>query len=92
MGILMADRTADYYGWLQMYGINPGAIYTTASVGNGVEVIAAASAALKSGSSATENLWVGHAPDAISADLVTPFRAPVFMDVFHMAQPTDELA
>lgn len=86
MGIVMADRTAAYYGWLQIYGLNPGTIYTTDAVTAGNPVVAAAAAVDAHGCD-TEQLWVGYAPIAVQADLASPFRTLCFIDVWHMAQP-----
>lgn len=85
-GLVMADRTADYWGWQQIYGMNPGAIYTTAAVTGRDPVVADAAALLDFGSDA-ESLWVGYCPVAVGADLVTPFRSLVFIDVWHQSQP-----
>lgn len=85
-GLVMADRSAGYYGWLQFYGYNPGAIYTTAAVDQGDPVVADTAAMLDYGSDA-EHLWVGHCPIAVDAGLASPFRSLAFMDLMHMSQP-----
>lgn len=86
LGLLMADRTADYFGWLQFYGIHPGALFTTSAVTAGNPVVADAAAVGPHGCD-TEQLWVGYAPIAVAADLASPFRSLVFIDVLHMSQP-----
>lgn len=86
LGLVMADRTALGFGWLQMYGFNPGALYTTAAVTKGNPVVADAHAVGPHGSD-TEHLWVGYAPNTIASDLASPFRSSVVLDVWHAAQP-----
>ena len=85
-GLLMQDRTADYYGWIQFYGYNPGALYTTAAVTPANDPVVADAAALLDFGSDTEELWVGYAPLAIAGDLADPFRSLVFIDLLHQAQ------
>jgi len=86
MGVLMADRTAAYYGWVQVYGYNPGTLYTTSAVTAGNPIVADAAAVGPHGSD-TEQLWVGHAPIAVAADLASPFRTLAFLDLWHASQP-----
>lgn len=86
LGIVMADRSAAYYGWLQMYGLNPGALLTTSAVTAGNPLVADA-AALGPHGCDTEQLWCGWSPGTIAADLASPFRSLVFIDVLHAAQP-----
>jgi len=85
-GLVMADRSADRWGWNQIYGFNPGALYTTAAVTGRDPVVADAASLLDFGSDA-ESLWVGYCPVAVGADLVTPFRSLAFIDVWHQSQP-----
>lgn len=86
LGVLMADRTAAYYGWLQFYGLNPGTLYTTNTVAKGDPVVADAAAVNAYGAD-TEQLWVGYAPNTIAADLASPFRSSCVFDLLHHAQP-----
>ncbi len=88
LGVLMADRSANYFGWLQIYGLNPGTIYTAAGVTKGNAVVAGAAAVADWGTDG-EHLWVGHAPNTIASDLGGS-RSSCFIDVFHMAQPDNE--
>jgi len=88
-GLVMADRSADRWGWVQVYGMNPGALYTTAAVTGRDPVVADAASLLDWGTD-SESLWVGYCPVAVGADLVTPFRSLAFIDVWHQSQAVDE--
>jgi hypothetical protein len=87
MGIVMADRTAAYYGWTQIYGLNPGALYTTTAVTPAGEILVADAAALNDRGTDAAQLWVGYAPEALQADFVSPFRTLAFVNVFTVHQP-----
>lgn len=86
LGVLMADRSAGNFGWVQMYGLNPGTLYTTSAVTAGNPVVADA-AAVGPHACDTEQLWVGYSPGTIASDLASPFRSLCFLDLWHMAQP-----
>ena len=85
LGIVMADRTNLYYGWNQMYGMNPGALYDTAVSTAGAPVVCGV-ACVSGRTSDTEEDWIGFSPGGIAADLASPFRSLVFIDVLHMSQ------
>jgi hypothetical protein len=85
-GVIMAARTTRYYGWHQMYGLNPGVLYTTSAVTAGNPVVADVAAVGPHGCD-TEQLWVGFSPGTIAGDLASPFRSLAFLDLLHMAQP-----
>ena len=87
MGLVMADRTAAYYGWNQIYGLNPGALYTTTAVTPAGEILVADAAALNDRGSDAAQLWVGYAPEALQADFVSPFRTLAFVNVYTVHQP-----
>jgi hypothetical protein len=87
LGLVMADRTTQYYGWNQFYGLNPGALFTTAAVVAGVLLITDATPALATVGGGTAEDWVGYCPCGIGANLVTPFRSLAFMDLLCTNQP-----
>ena len=83
-GVVMADRTTGNFGWIQMYGYNPGTLYTTNAVTAGNPVVADAAAVNLHGCD-KHQLWVGHSPGTIAADLASPFRSLCFIDLWTMA-------
>jgi len=80
LGIVMADRTTDYYGWVQFYGMCPGALYTTAGV-TALNPVVADAAAVDTFGTDLPALWVGHAPNTIEAGLADPFRSLLYLDL-----------
>jgi hypothetical protein len=79
-GVCMQDRAIGNWGWVQAYGYNPGTLYTTAAVATGAAIVAD-TAAVKTLGAAAEDLWVGHCPVAVQADLASPFRSAAFIDL-----------
>lgn len=86
-GPAMCDHVAGRFGWSQIYGYNPGTLYDTAAVTAGAAIVAAATGAVKTAGAGTEQLWIGHCPGTIAADLASPFRSLAFFDVLHASQP-----
>jgi hypothetical protein len=86
-GIAMADRTAAYYGWLQFYGRNPGVIYMAGNAVTAGDPVVSDVGTVGPYGADTEQLWVGHCPVTISADLASPYRSLCFVDLLTMSQP-----
>jgi len=80
LGVVMADRTTDFYGWVQFYGMNPGALYDTAAV-TALDPVVATTAAVNTFGTDHPFLWVGHAPNTIEGGLAAPFRSLLYVDL-----------
>jgi len=80
LGVVMADRTTDYYGWVQFYGHCPGALYDTGGV-TALAPAVATTAAVNAHGSDLPALWVGYAPNTIEAGLADPFRSLLNLDL-----------
>jgi hypothetical protein len=80
-GVVMpTDGLDDFqFGWYQSWGMTPGATVGTAAVT--VNTALAAGAAILVDATAGDNMqkFIGYAPMAIAADLVSPFKHLVFM-------------
>lgn len=81
LGVVMEDRTEDYYGWVQFYGWNPGTLYTTAAV-TALQPVEAETAAVRAlTAQARPAVWVGHATDTVAGDLAAPLRHSCYLDI-----------
>ena len=87
MGTVMAAGGIDNgnYGWLGQEGSFP-VLYTTAAVTSGDPIVADAASFLDFGSDGME-LQVGICPEAVAADLVSPFRGLGILKLFSFNGP-----
>jgi len=80
LGIMMEDRTAGRYGWVQFYGNCPGALYITTAV-TALNPVVADAAAIGLHGCDTQELWVGSCPNTVEAGLAAPFSSLVNLDL-----------
>jgi len=81
LGVLMADRTTDYYGWVQFYGYNAGVLTDGTNAITALNPVVASTATVIAHGTQQQELWVGHCPNTVAADLVSPFSILIYLDL-----------